>query len=372
MNRTRIALFVPSLKVGGLENVFLALAHGLLDAGWGVDCVVMQGGGEFTPRLPDTAHIVTLNRRAVSSVGPLVRYLRERRPTHLIAFSEPCNLAAVVARWWARVPVTIIVTVHNAMSVRTRYTTDRKEKLYPLLARYLYPRADRVVAVSHGVADDLAAFIGLERDRIDMLYNPLPISDIQTRGEAALDHRWFTAGQPPVILGVGRLEEQKDFPTLIRAFAHLRQQTEARLCIVGDGTQKAMLTELVRTLGIEGDVDFAGYDPNPFRYMRRADVFALSSVHEGFGVVIAEALACGCPVVSTDCPSGPAEILDGGRYGRLVPVGDAEALAAALRATLGETPDADALRARAAVFDAPQAINAYDALLRRSGLNENR
>ena len=373
MNRTRIALFVPSLKVGGLENVFLALAQGLLDAGWGVDCVVMQGGGEFESRLPDAAHVVTLNRRAMSSVGPLVRYLRERRPTHLIAFSEPCNLAAIVARWRSRVPVKVIATVHGVFSQRIRHTDSRKEKVYPLLARWLYPYADRVVAVSHGVADDLADFVGLARDKIEVIYNPLPVAHIQQQSAAALDHRWFAVDQdrPPVILSVGRLAVEKDIATLIRAFARLHQQTEARLCIIGDGTQKAMLTELVRTLGIEDDVYFAGYDPNPLRYMRRADVFALSSIHEGFGVVIAEALACGCPVVSTDS-SGPAEILDGGRYGRLVPVGDAEALAAAIRATLDETTDADALRARAAAFDAPQAVNAYDALLRRSGLNENR
>jgi len=366
MTQTKIAMFIPSLGVGGLQSVYLALVKGLHAQGFAIDCVLMQGGGPGTADVPDGVRIIALNHRAVTSPLPLARYLRQQQPTHLIAFAETCNMAAIVARWLARSPVTLILTVHNTLSIAVQHVRTRKERLFPALARRLYPHADRIVAVSGGVADDYADFIGLDRAHIDVIYNPIPIATIQQKSLAPVDHRWFTAHDQPIVLGVGRMEPQKDFPTLVRAFAELRAQMACRLCLVGDGSQRGALERLVAKLGVEDDVLFTGMQANPFPYMHGADVFVLSSVHEGFGAVLVEAMACGCRVVSTDCPHGPAEILADGQYGRLVPMNDPPAMAAAIAATLADPLPAATVRARAVDFDQDRATATYAALIRSS------
>jgi glycosyltransferase involved in cell wall biosynthesis len=223
------------------------------------------------------------------------------------------------------------------------------------------------------VADDLAAHFGIPRDRITVVHNPVVSGSLKEKAAAPVDHPWLASGAPPVVLSAGRLHPTKDYPTLIRSFARLRQVREARLLILGSGKndeetarRRAELIELAAELGVSEDVDLPGFVPNPLPYMARAAVFVLSSLWEGFGNVLVEALACGCPVVSTDCPSGPAEILDHGRYGRLVPVGDDSAMAEAIAATLKSPPDRDVLRARGALFTVDRAVDAYlDLLLGR-------
>ena len=194
-----------------------------------------------------------------------------------------------------------------------------------------YLHADAIVAVSNGVADDLANVVGLPRECVTTIYNPTVHPQLLALAQARLEHPWFAAGAPPVVLGVGRLGKSKDFPTLIKAFARLRTERPARLLILG-GTDKVskwdesrdQLMALAAELGVVDDVSLPGFVANPFAYMTRAAVFVLSSQYEGFPNVLVEALACGCPVVSTDCPSGPSEILDKGKYGRLVPCRDPE------------------------------------------------
>jgi glycosyltransferase involved in cell wall biosynthesis len=177
--------------------------------------------------------------------------------------------------------------------------------------------------------------------KVHVIYNPVVSPELYEKADAPLEHPWFRSNQPPVILGVGRHRPQKGFDTLLRAFARVRQETPARLVILGEGPERPNLERLASELGVAADVDMPGFDPNPFRYMRRAGVFVLSSRYEGLPNVLIQALACGCPVVSTDCPSGPSEILDGGRYGALVPVDDVEAMAGAIvRALLGQVAPA--------------------------------
>ena len=238
------------------------------------------------------------------------------------------------------------------------------------LQRSLYPTAEAVVAVSRGVAEDVAARSGLPAERVSVVYNPAVTPEIGALSAAPVPHPWLAGDGPPVVLAVGRLGAAKDFPMLIRAFALLHGRQPARLVILGKDkdprkTDKrvAEYRALADGLGVADDVDFPGFTANPFAWMARASVLAVSSRHEGFCNVIAEALACGCPVVSTDCPSGPAEILDGGRFGRLVPVGDAAAMADALAATLAEPPAPDLLRARAQVFSLARAVDRYQGLL---------
>ena len=228
----------------------------------------------------------------------------------------------------------------------------------PWLMKIFYPRADGVVAVSKGVADDLARVIKLPRQRITVIYNPVVTPELLQKAQEPIDRPWFRPGEPPVILGVGRLTRAKDFPTLIRAFALVRKEHPARLIILGDGEERHELEELSRKLGIAGDVDMPGFVDNPFSYMRRSAVFVLSSAWEGFGNVLVEAMACGCPVISTDCPSGPVEILENGKYGKIVAVGDAVELAAAMAATL-DAPKSPNVAQRAQNFGVEQAVERY-------------
>jgi glycosyltransferase involved in cell wall biosynthesis len=230
-----------------------------------------------------------------------------------------------------------------------------------------YPFADAVVAVSSELADDLSAVAGLPRGLIRTVYNPVVGPELPALAAEPAGHPWLRPGGPPVVLGAGRLVEQKDFPTLLRAFALVRRERPARLVILGEGPAGARegLAALAAGLGVAADLDLPGFVANPYAYMARAAAFALSSLHEGLPGVLIQALACGCPVVSTDCPSGPREILDGGRYGRLVPVGDHEALARAILACLDDPSGREERVARAAAFGLERAVDRYLELIGR-------
>ncbi len=226
-----------------------------------------------------------------------------------------------------------------------------------LIKKY-YPKADMIVAVSQGVAEDLIKSFNIPKEKIQVIYNPIT-PEIFQKAKELLGHPWFGPNQPPVILAIGRFTKQKDFPTLLKAFALVRQQRKVRLLILGDGEERPLLEQLTRNLKIQNDVMMPGFTDNPYAFMKRAALFVLSSVYEGLPNVLIEAIALGCPVVSTDCPSGPREILDGGRYGRLVPVGDYEALANAILQTLDNRPDPKVLQQRAAQFSLENAVKEY-------------
>jgi glycosyltransferase involved in cell wall biosynthesis len=223
----------------------------------------------------------------------------------------------------------------------------------------MFRAADRVCAVSEGVANDLASVTGIPMREIQIAHNPTVTPEIAEQAAAKSGHDWLDAKDRPVILGAGNLIPIKDFGMLVRAFARLRGTRPARLVILGEGKERAKIAGLARELGVAADVDLPGFATNPYAFMARADVFALASRVEGMPNTIIEALACGCPVVSTDCPSGPAEILQNGRYGRLVPVGDDAALAQAILATWQEAPSAQELRSRAADFSVERAVERY-------------
>ncbi len=259
-----------------------------------------------------------------------------------------------------------MVSVRNVLLKETADGRSWRYGCPPRLLRDGYEQADAIVTVSGGLADELAAYAGIERSRITTVFNPVVGPHLATRAREPVDHPWFAPDQPPVILGVGKIGPQKDFPNLIRAFARVRAVRPARLMILGPARSEERYADHVQTvkalpaqLGIADDVGFPGWVDNPFAYMARAHLFVLSSAWEGFGNVLVEALACGCPAVSTDCPSGPAEILDKGRFGPLVPVGDDQALAAAILDVLDAPPSRDRQRARAALFTVENAIDHY-------------
>jgi glycosyltransferase involved in cell wall biosynthesis len=344
----RIAIFVPTLAFGGVERVMVNLAEGFSERGFDVDLVAPQVAGEFHEQVSAKVRLVHLRAgRVLTSLPRFIGYLHSERPVAVITAMEHSSVAAIWAREWARVPTRIIATVHTNLTEVVKHTTSAKVRLVPLVCRWFLHRADAVVAVSQGVADDLARHAPKIHNRLKVIYNPIITEGILAQARQPVAHPWFQSGQPPVILGVGRLVPQKDFATLLRAFARVRRQRAARLVILGDGPERPHLNQLATELGTEKDVSLAGYEQNPYKYMSKASVFVLSSAWEGFGNVLVEALAAGAPVVATDCPDGPREILSSAGQGRLAPVGDSATLAKEILATIDAPPapaSAEALR----------------------------
>lgn len=356
---TDIALYIPSLRGGGAERAMLTVANGLADRGLGVDLVLVSAEGPYLREVSKDVRLVDLHSgRVLSSLPGLVRYLRKERPKALLSALNHANVMAIMARRLANVPTRLVVSERSTVSrAASQSQTLRQRCMLPLM-RWSYRKADAVVAVSEGVADDLAFAISLPRARIDVIYNPVVTPDLETRAAEPVDHPWVGSEKPPVILAVGRLTPAKDYPTLIRAFAKVRSKHDCRLVILGEGELRVSLEALVSALGIDDSVQLPGFVENPFAWMRQASLFVLSSAWEGLPNVLIQAMACGTPVVSTDCPSGPREILEGGEWGVLVPVGNSTALAAAISAEL-EAPAQCNVRERAAHFDVDIALQSY-------------
>ena len=302
-------------------------------------------------------HLPVRRRLRVYAYATMIaKYAREARPQVLVSALPGADAAAVCAAELTDRAVPVVVSVRT--NVAAEYAPEWLEA-----ARTLYPLADAVVAVSRGAAESVRRSLGVDAERVRTIYNGVPAGGIRRLAQAEITHPWFADGEPPVVLSVGREAPAKDYPTLVEAFGLARREVDARLVILGrlSAPYRARLRSLARGLGVEGDLGFVDFDENPYRYMRRAGLLALSSRWEGLPGVILEALACGTPVVSTDTPYGPREILGG--WGDLPPVGDAPALARALVATLrGERPTEEALRARAADFSVEKAADAYLAL----------
>jgi glycosyltransferase involved in cell wall biosynthesis len=360
-----VAFFLPSLHGGGAERVFLDLGEKFLSAGYEVHLVLMNCyPSPLLEVVPPGMKLIDLKcPRFWASAPALARYLREQRPQGLIAGMPLANAIAAYARSIARTRTRVVLTEHNARSVAFGDVVRPQDALLAPPIRFAYRLADCIIGVSTGVAERLRQIPGVQRDRIRIVHNPAYSPRIESLASAPPPHAWLRDPSIPVVLGVGRLELQKDFATLLRAFGVLRRSRPARLMILGDGSQRAPLEALAHELGIAADVAFEGFVVNPWSYLSRAAVFALSSVHEGFGNVIVEALALGTPVVSTDCPSGPAEILEHGRWGALVPVREPGTLAQAMSQAL-DTPVARPLmQRRAREFSVEAASAGYLAAL---------
>jgi glycosyltransferase involved in cell wall biosynthesis len=356
--RPDVTLTMPNFDGGGAERMMTRLARGLGDAGRRVEMVVCSDRGPFRDACGPNVRVVDLGTTSVHrGLLPLALYLRRRRPRSVLATLDHMSLAVLLARELAGVPVRVVVREANHPSGRRR--ARLKGRLVSATFRRWLRRADAVVAVSEGVAGAVAAWARVPRSKVHAIYNPVVDGELLERAADHVDHPFLTVPGHPVILAAGRLAPQKDFATLLRAFAMLHATRPVRLVLLGEGSERASLEALAHDLGIEEAVSMPGFVDNPFAYMRRAAVFALSSAWEGLPGVLVQAMACGCPIVSTDCPSGPREILDGGRYGALVPVGDAEALASALAATIDDPLDRASLRGRAAAFSVDQAVARY-------------
>jgi glycosyltransferase involved in cell wall biosynthesis len=359
----RIAIFIPSLHGGGAERAMLLFAGELLKRGMQVDIVVVRAEGRLGRLVPAAATVVNFNeRRLLAAVPALARYLRRARPDALYSTMAYCNIGTLIASRLAGSPLPVVVreavvplSHDGAFSFHGRVTRR--------LIQLVYPWAHSVIAVSSEVAEELCRISGKIRHKISVLPTPVVSEDLLRDGEQPLDHPWFAPQAPPVVLGVGRLAPQKDFSALLRAFALLRRSRPLRLIVLGEGPERPALEALSRELGIAADVQLPGFVDNPFPYLKRTAVFALSSRWEGMPTALLQALAFGTPVVSTDCPGGSREVLQDGRFGGLVPPGDVESLAAAISGALGSPRRPDAAEYVRVRFGVPAAAARYLELL---------
>lgn len=397
-----IGLLLRSLTGGGAERSVLVLAEGLAARGHKVDLVFVTPPDRFHPRsipdgvrvflprgklrggrrengfeIPESAiwldgrfsllrffrvvlgalryreRIFLARIRTILRTFPVIDYVQRERPDIVLPNSPstefPCYLSARIVDGF---PSTIPV-----IRSRVREKNARRRRSLP-------PAVKRLVIVSKGIAESLSANgKGPSLDKVVPIYNPIPVAEIAESAKAQPDHAWFADSGPPVVLGVGRLVAQKDFPTLIEAFRRVRSERPCRLVVLGEGPLRPELEALVRELGLADCVSLPGWVANPFAFMARSKLFVLSSRYEGFGRVLAEAMACGCPAVSTDCQSGPSEILED--PGLLAPVGDGEALARVMLRELARPVERDTLCANAARFSVDRAVDAYETLFEK-------
>ena len=377
----RIALAIPGLSGGGMERTVLSLARGLIERGHAVDLLLFEEIDTLADEIPADARRFVLKQEGINFFRDQIRlarrfgfrilkflrkslfrlqdarsiaaYINEEQPDCILPSASRTKLATLLALCFATKRPTVIPIMHSTI-MRPRY-----RKLYSIL----FPAADHIVAVSDGLADRTAFKLDIPRKRISRIYNPVVSADIAELARAVPDHPWVSDDGHPVILSAGRLARAKDFPTLLRAFSQVSRNRDVRLMILGEGSQRRRLEKTIRKMGLQEKVSLPGWVPNPYAFMSRASLFVLSSKLEGLGNVLIEAMACGCPCVSTDCPAGPAEIVDNGRFGPLVPVGDDSALAAAMERVLDSPPDKEVLITRAQEFSLDASIDQYERLI---------
>lgn len=393
----RIAIFLPSLGAGGVGRVFVDLANGFAARGCSVDFLLSRAEGPHLAHVDPAVKVCELarqgrfdTRRTILSLHPgpwqemlrpvllglsdptpfrsiraLADHLESARPDALLAGKTHANLAALWAAALAGASTRVVVSERTNLSLQMKMKRAwRWRHIGPAVAR-MYSRAHGITTVSDGVSEDLARTTGIDRRRIETVYNPFDTERIRALGRESAPHPWLDDDGARVLLAAGRLVPQKDFSTLLEAFARVvsRRNDPLRLLILGEGDERRRLEAGVHRLGLTERVDLPGYVENPYRFMSRASAFVLSSSWEGLPSALIEAIICGCPVVSTDCPSGPREILAGGDYGELVPVGDPGALADAIERVLDAPTDAALLEERSTAFEANAAVDRYLRLL---------
>ena len=358
----RIAIYTPDLSTGGVGKMRTHLLQEMVRRGLAVDLLLASTDSPMFAQVPEAVRIINVGTtHPIYSLPALYRYFRAEAPAVLITDRLRLNIACQRARALARRSTALFLSVHNPFTVKLDGLVPAKRA--KLEAEFLKwaPRNRRIVAVSQGVADDLVDGLGLRREQIRVVHNPVITPALAERAGEPVDHPFFADDGVPVILSAGRMTEQKDFPTLIRAFQRVRQRRPVRLVVLGNhGREFNEINELIASLGLSADVSLPGYDPNPYRYMARAAVYVLSSRWEGFGNVIVEAMATGLPVVATDCPVGPREILgDAPTLGALVPIGDDAAMAAAIERMLDARPAPEAVKAGVARFTVERSVDGY-------------
>lgn len=363
MKTAHISIYLPSLNGGGAERVMVTLANGFAERGHRVDLVLATATGPYLTEVSAAVRVVDLRSRGVlASLPGLVAYLRRERPDAMLSAMTHANVIAILARMLVGFPKKLVISERCSIKATPASENMIMDAIIRVLRRMLYQKSDIIVAVSRDMTKELVEIFPRSEDKIHYVYNPVVGSQLDALAARKPDHPWFDDEDVPIVLGVGRLTEQKDFVTLIKAFSRVRAQRRVRLLILGEGEDRRKLEQIAGELGVTADVSLPGFVDNPFCYMRRARLFVLSSRWEGLPGVLIQAMASGTPVVSTDCPTGPREILENGRWGRLVPVGDATALGEAMDDALKERKR-PIVSLRANDFGEKKAVDLYLRLL---------
>ncbi len=358
-----VLMVLPNLEQGGAERVSVNLANAWAERGLAVELALLHGAGplaaEVAPAVAVTAFEVVRSRQAIV---PLARRLSQRRPRAILAAMPPSTWVATAARAWAGSRARLAVAEHFDWSGERNAPPNPEGLGFKLQTRAACRLADVRIAVSAGVAETLARIAHMPLNSIDVVYNP--VTPLPPDGDT--DHEIMNAWRAAPgakLISVGSFKGAKDLPTLFRAIAKMRQARPVSLLLLGDGGLRPELEGLRASLALQACVHMPGFVPNPQAYLRHADLYLLSSTAEGLPTVIVEALACGVPVVSTDCRSGPREILEDGKYGALVPTHDADALAKAGLDALARAHDRTALERRSQDFSVDAAADRYLQLL---------
>lgn len=366
--REKIGIFIPTLTGGGAQRVAINLASGLVERGCDVEIIVIREEGALVKSVHPKVDIVSLGaERTALSIPSLSWKMYNDDFDAIISFMGYVNVCAMISQFISFSDHVSILTEHTSVSAHSGAQGGRGY-VVQYLSEILYPVADAVVGVSEGVKNDLRKEVNLQDSQVCKVYNPVVTNELHRLANVSVDHPWF-GNSEPVILGVGRLIRDKNFELLIRAFQQLNERREARLIILGEGPERSNLEQEVRHQGISDRVDMPGFKRNPYCYMSASDVVVLSSSREGFGNVLVEAMACGTPVVSTDCPSGPSEILEGGKWGPLVPVGDVDKLSDAIQSTLEDPPSSMELKMRSKNFTDEKIAKKYLKIIRNKSIS---
>ncbi|MEJ2393693.1 MAG: glycosyltransferase [Candidatus Thiodiazotropha sp.] len=344
---TRVCIFITTFGDGGVERMLVNLARGLSQLGIAVDFIVKTRQAPYLDRLPEQVRLIEFgsgNRK--QRQRQLLTYVDETQPDVMISAKGKDDLIAMRVKHLTKAETRFFLRPGTAVSERLRARNANWFKRWRThrRMRWLYAQTDGVIAVSNGVAEEIIGATGVAANKVKVVRNPNITPELYDLAAAPLDHPWFTEGEDPVLLGIGGLRLQKDFPSLLRAFALVNDKRPCRLMILGQGHLHDELSALAESLGISDRVALPGFVDNPYAYLARADLFVLSSLWEGSPNVLTESLALGTPVVATDCKSGPNEITQQGKFGHLVAVGDVQALAAAILDTLANPPASDWLK----------------------------
>lgn len=356
----RITVLLATYSNSGVPRIRLTLTRILASRGFNVDLVLVGGTLPEAERIKfsDSVNVVELRKSRVAAALPsLVKYFRRARPSGIIAAESHINVIAMVALRLSCVSAPITVSFHVPPDRDSSKPLWHKARWNSLIGHWVFPRAAAIVAISSGMADSLARSLRLPITSIRVIHNPVVHSGLFDKASREMEPAIDTGAG--FILGVGRLSPNKGFIELIDAFALIRDDTKLNLVILGEGVDRSRLEERVRKLSLGNRVFLPGAVNNPYSWMANAKLFVSSSHFEGLSNVIIEALACGCPVVATDCFTGPKEILKNGRYGELVPVGDSTAMAKAIQRALEKKHDRQALKKRAMDFHADGIIDQY-------------
>ena len=339
--RVTVAFFLPSLEPGGTERNVVNLVNNIDRRKYLISLVLGNIKGDFVKQIGKDIPITNLD--AAGSIGlffGLIRYFKKQKPDIFISAFPRINIICTVARMFAKAETKIVITEHSVFSLLPVIAKTSLRRLFarffmPTLCKLIYPKADAIICVSSGIAEDLSK-IFYYQNGMKVIYNPVIDDKVYTLAEESVDHPWFLDIKIPIIVAAGRLVACKDYPTLFNAFGEIIKKQPAHLVVLGAGSEKQTLMDLAKKLGISEQVAFLGFQENPYKYMKRASVFVLSSLQEGFGNAIIEAMACGAPVISTDCPTGPREIISNRKNGILVAMQDYKALAKAVMEVLDD------------------------------------